>query len=120
VLLDLSVDTSTDAGRFVARTIANAAEYERDLIGSRTRDGMAAKRAQGVRLGRPSGMASELTERIVRAHDGGASLAAIARELTDEGVPTVRGGARWYPSTVRAVLASQDAVKLRAGAAGVA
>ncbi len=37
VVADLGTDTSTDAGRFVARTIANAAEYERDLIRSRTR-----------------------------------------------------------------------------------
>jgi DNA invertase Pin-like site-specific DNA recombinase len=52
VLLDLGVDTSTPAGEFVANTIANSAQYERRLIGQRTREGLAAKRAQGVRLGR--------------------------------------------------------------------
>jgi DNA invertase Pin-like site-specific DNA recombinase len=112
VLLDLGVDTSTDAGRFVARTIANAAEYERDLIGSRTRDGMAAKRAQGVRLGRPSQLPAELVERIVRDHEAGESMRRIAAALTAEGVPTARGGATWTHSTVQAVLRGQDAAAL--------
>ncbi|MEU8490046.1 recombinase family protein [Pseudonocardia alni] len=115
VLLDLGVDTSTPAGEFVANTIANSAQYERRLIGQRTREGLAAKRAAGVRLGRPSSLPAEITARIVGEHDGGASLAGIARSLTVEGVPTARGGARWYPSTVRAVLHGQDATAMRAG-----
>jgi DNA invertase Pin-like site-specific DNA recombinase len=53
VLLDLGVDTSTPAGEFVANTIANSAQYERRLIGQRTREALAAKKAAGVRLGRP-------------------------------------------------------------------
>lgn len=51
VLLDLG-DTSTAAGEMIANLIASAAQYERRLIGQRTREGLAAKRAQGVRLGR--------------------------------------------------------------------
>jgi hypothetical protein len=61
-----------------------------------------------VRLGRPSTLAPELVERIVRARDSGASLGAIARTLTEEGVPTAHGGA-WLPATVRKVLQGQDA-----------
>ena len=109
VLLDLGVDTSTPAGEFVANTIANSAQYERRLIGQRTREGLAAKRAQGVRLGRPSSLPGDVVARIVREHQGGASLRALATSLTGEGVPTAQGGARWYPSTVRAVLRGQDA-----------
>jgi hypothetical protein len=33
------------------------------------------------------------------------TLAKIAAELTKDGVPTVHGGDRWWPSTIRAVLA---------------
>lgn len=57
-------------------------------------------------------MPAELVARIVAEHNGGDTLVDIARRLTDEGVPTVRGGARWYPSTVRAVLHGQDAAAL--------
>jgi DNA invertase Pin-like site-specific DNA recombinase len=53
VLVDLG-DTSTPAGEMTANVIASAAQYERRLIGQRTREGLAAKRAAGVRLGRPS------------------------------------------------------------------
>lgn len=112
VLLDLGVDTSTPAGEFVANTIANSAQYERRLIGQRTREGLAAKRAQGVRLGRPSSLPADVVARIVREHQGGVSLRALATTLTDEGVPTAQGGARWYPSTVRAVLHGQDAAAM--------
>ena len=109
VLLDLGVDTSTPAGEFVANTIANSAQYERRLIGQRTREGLAAKRAQGVRLGRPSSLPREVVARIVADHAAGGSLRGIATALAVEGVPTAQGGVRWYPSTVRAVLAGQDA-----------
>lgn len=114
VVDDLGVDTSTDAGRFVARTIANAAEYERDLISSRTKDGMAAKRAQGVRLGRPSTLPRDVVARIVREHEhDGVSMAKVAAHLEVDGVPTVRGGA-WTKATVQKVLAGQDAALVRA------
>jgi hypothetical protein len=66
------------------------------------------KRAQGVRLGRPSTLSPELVERIVRERRGGASLGAIASSLADDGVPTAHGG-KWWPATVRKVLAGQDA-----------
>jgi recombinase len=45
-----------------------------------------------------------LVERVRREHAASRSLRAIARLLTAEGVPTVRGGREWYASTVAAVL----------------
>jgi hypothetical protein len=41
------------------------------------------------------------------ASAAGKSLAAIAGELNRDKVVTAHGGARWYPSTVRAVLAAE-------------
>lgn len=111
VLLDLG-DTSTPAGEMTANVIASAAQYERRLIGQRTREGLAAKRAQGVRLGRPSVLSAEVVERIVRQHGAGASMRAIGASLEADGVPTARGGTTWHASAVRAVLAGQDAAKL--------
>lgn len=113
VLLDSGIDTSTPAGEFVANTLASAAQYERKLISQRTRDGLAAKRAAGVRLGRPSTLPGHVVERIVTEHAAGESLAAIARGLVNDAIPTARGGRTWYPSTVKAVLGGQDAAAVR-------
>ena len=107
VALDCAVDTTTPAGEAMAHMLATFAQFERRLIGQRTREALAIKRAQGVQLGRPRVMGEELRRRIRRMHADGDSLAAIARTLTSEGVPTVQGGLRWYPSTVRAVLQSR-------------
>jgi len=46
----------------------------------------------------------ELVERIVQMRAQGMTLQAIADRLNAEGVPTVRGGAEWRPSSVRSGL----------------
>jgi DNA invertase Pin-like site-specific DNA recombinase len=109
---DGSLDMSTPHGRAMSTVMGAFAELERDLIRNRTREGLAAKRAQGVRLGRPSQVPADVRDRIASQRSAGHSLARIADALTGDGVPTVgngnartaRRGARWYPSTVRAVL----------------
>ena len=88
--------------------MASAAQWERRIIGQRTRDALAQKRAQGVRLGRPNVLAGDLRARIVAAHEAGAGWSAIARTLNAEAVPTAHGGAQWHPSTVRAVVLSNQ------------
>jgi hypothetical protein len=88
----------------MANVLASFAQYERRIIGQRTRDGLAAKKAAGVKLGRRSTLPPEVAERIVGAHQTGDTLAAIARGLQADGVATGQGGARWYPASVRAVL----------------
>ncbi|MGH3613596.1 MAG: recombinase family protein [Pseudonocardia sp.] len=105
-------DTSSAAGEMTANVIASAAQYERRLIGQRTREGLAAKRAAGVRLGRPPVLPAEVVRRIIDAHRAGMSLRVIAEGLNEGGVPTARGGGVWYGSTVRKVLGGQAAAKL--------
>lgn len=105
VLLSPNIDTSAPAGRFTGNILASAAQYERELIGVRTREGMAQRRTEGVKMGRPRTMDPVVIERIRREKSGGQSLSAIADTLTSQGVPTTRGGKRWYASTVRAALA---------------
>jgi len=61
-------------------------------------------RADRARPGRPSMLSDELVEEIRTAHAAGRSLAQIVRELNAAETPTAHGGARWWPSTVRAVL----------------
>ena len=43
----------------------------------------------------------ELRERIARMRAQGMTLQAIADRLNEEGVPRVRGGAKWRPSSVQ-------------------
>jgi DNA invertase Pin-like site-specific DNA recombinase len=108
VVLDLGLDTTTPVGRFTLTALAAVAQLERDLIAQRTRDALAAKRAAGVRLGRPVAVPAEVAERIAADRAAGHTLQRIADALTAEDVPTAQGGARWYPSTVRSVLRSLE------------
>jgi DNA invertase Pin-like site-specific DNA recombinase len=84
--------------------IAVAAE-ERRKISERTREGLAKARKAGKRLGRPPQIDAVVAKRIVRMHTrDGLSAGAIAKRLTERGVPTPGFGAKWYPTTVRDVL----------------
>lgn len=113
-VLDADVDTSTPSGEFLVNVLASAAQYERRIIGARTRDALAQRRREGVRLGRPSTLPSPVVARVVALRSEGASLRAIANTLNSEEVPTAHKGAKWYASTVRKVLAGQDAQALAA------
>jgi DNA invertase Pin-like site-specific DNA recombinase len=104
VVLDLNVDTTTPTGEAMANMLAVFAQWERRVIGQRTREGLAVKRAQGVRLGRPCTLDPEVRTRIKNMNATGKSRAAIARTLNAEGIPTAHGGKRWYGSSVLSVL----------------
>lgn len=104
VALDLGVDLSTPAGKFLANVLASAAEWEREIIGQRTKDAMAVKKAQGVKMGRPSAVPQKIREFIHFERTRGISLAQIAFSLNGDRVPTGHGGAKWYPSSVRAAV----------------
>jgi DNA invertase Pin-like site-specific DNA recombinase len=104
VALDCAVDTTTPAGEAMANVLATFAQFERRLISQRTREALAVKKSQGVRLGRPTTIPDEVVRRIKRERAKGKSLAAIADALNVEGVPTAQGGRRWYPATVRYTL----------------
>ena len=111
---DLAIDTSTPAGEATASMMAVFSQLERRLISQRTREALAVKRTQGVRLGRPSTLPRDVVKRIVDAKADGCSLRAIAASLIADCVPTAQGGAKWHASTVKAVLDGQDAAEVRA------
>jgi DNA invertase Pin-like site-specific DNA recombinase len=104
VALDLGVDLSTPSGEFLANVMASAAQWERRIIGERTRDALASRRAAGVRLGRPPQGEDPISKRIKKMRAAGTTLQAISDNLNRQGVPTFRGGTEWRPSSVRAVL----------------
>jgi DNA invertase Pin-like site-specific DNA recombinase len=92
------LDTKQEAGRLTLRTIVELSHWEEIRVVQRTRFGMQAARRRG-----PAGVADypALRERIARMRGGGMTLQAIADRLNQEGVPTVRGGAQWRPSSVQ-------------------
>jgi DNA invertase Pin-like site-specific DNA recombinase len=106
VALDTDVDTTTASGEFVASMIGAAARYERRLIGERTRDGMAVKKQQGRRFGRPVLLPEDVRQRIAALRGEGLSLRAIGRVLEAEGIPTAQGAKSWHVNSIRLVLRS--------------
>jgi DNA invertase Pin-like site-specific DNA recombinase len=108
VALDLGVDTTTPSGEMMANVLAVFAQFERRLIGQRTREALAVKRRQGVRLGRPPVVPPNTVAEIRRRRSRGQSLAAIADRLNFEARDTAHGGRRWYVSTVQSVLRSSE------------
>jgi DNA invertase Pin-like site-specific DNA recombinase len=84
IALDCPADPSTPTGEAMASILATFAQLERRLIGQRTREALAVKRAQGVQLGRPRSLPAKVRKRIQRERAAGASLSAIARTLNDE------------------------------------
>lgn len=104
VALDIGIDTTTPQGEMVANVMATFAQFERRLIGERTREALAAKRSQGIRLGRPPVLPQSVRERVRLAREQGKTFNHIANDLNEEGVPTAHGGRRWWPATVRAAV----------------
>lgn len=104
VAMDCAVDTTTPAGEAMANILATFAQFERRLIGQRTKEAMAAKKAAGAVFGRPRQMPVEVRSRIEAERGAGKTLRAIAAGLNEDGVSTAQGGAQWWPSTVRAAL----------------
>jgi peptidoglycan hydrolase-like protein with peptidoglycan-binding domain/DNA invertase Pin-like site-specific DNA recombinase len=105
VAMDVDVDTAAPAGRKAANVLISVGAWERERVGARTRKGLEAARAKGNRVGRPGvDDVPELKERITAMRASGMTLQAIADRLNDEGVPTLRGGEKWRPSSVQAAV----------------
>ena len=105
VAMDVDVDTSVPAGRKAANVLISVGAWERERLGERTRKGLEAARAKGSRIGRPAvDDVPGLKDRIAAMRANGMTLQAIADRLNQEGVPTLRGGEKWRPSSVQAAV----------------
>lgn len=108
VVLNPALDLSTSEGRLVANILVSLAEFERELIGARIREGLAEAKRTGKKLGRTQRVPDDIARRVARERELGASLHEIARGLNKDGVPTARGGREWYAATIRGVLAAHE------------
>ena len=108
-------DLSTDGGRMYARIKASVARGEVERKSARQK--LAA--AQRAELGKPplgprltgytsSGVVvpaeAAIVTQVFDRFSSGDSLRSVAEWLTEQGVPTRRGGSRWNPSSVSAML----------------
>lgn len=113
VALDLEIDTSSPGGRLVAHVFAAAAEWERDMISVRTREGLAAARRRGAKFLPSVKDDPEVVQLILDLRDCQLSYDGIAAELNERGIPTARGAKLWRRSAVQGVLGPPRRVKAR-------
>jgi len=94
-------DSGDPSQRLVADVRLAVAAEERRKVGTRTREALDAKRAQGA----PGLISISAQRRIEVLGAQGLGAKAIAAQLTREGIPTAKGGDAWSYSTVRRALA---------------
>lgn len=105
VMLEPEVDTSAPQGRAMAHVMVAFAQLEREMIGERTKVALAAKRARGEATGRPAIADNPaLVTRVLELYTEKPCLSEVARVLTAEGWPTVRGGRVWRASALQRIV----------------
>ena len=105
ICLDINLDTASPMGECMGSILAAIAQLELENIRKRTKDALAVKKSQGYRLGRPATMPDETRARINALRNNGVTLQGVADTLNTEGIPTARGGSKWYASTVQKAIA---------------
>ena len=109
IVAELGADTDP----FMLHIYAALAEKERRMISERTKAGLAAARAKGVKLGGINAKSIEIRDAArkraeelapIFADLADLSLLALAAELNRRGIATPSGG-KWYAQTVKRVRA---------------
>lgn len=77
----LNIDTSTPAGIFVYTMMSALAEFERRTLSQRTREGLAAARERGKRLGRPPVLTQEQLREAGARLRAGETRRAVAADF---------------------------------------
>lgn len=90
-IIDQPIDTTTPSGRLTYTILSGVAEFERELIRDRTRDGLARAKAQGKTLGRPRRQLTQYQRdklRAILAEDPDISIRALSARM--EGISRTR------------------------------
>ncbi len=72
------IDTTTPAGRLIFHVFASVAQFERERISERTREGLEAARRRGRVGGRPSALSDEQKEEVRRMREAKRPIPEIA------------------------------------------
>ena len=115
-----------NADKFTVGILALVAQRERELIGERTRLGLAAAKTKGVKLGTPNpqkAVAAMAAANKTARDEFAVKVLPVIAEIKSAGVQTLQGicdclnrrgittrnGKKWYPATVRNVLKTPTA-----------
>lgn len=81
-IVNLKIDTATPEGMYVYQIQAAGFEFERAFLIKRTREGLAAARRRGIRLGRPPKLnPDQLASARARLKIPGTTITSVARSL---------------------------------------
>jgi len=83
------INTSTPEGRMFFTILAAFAQFERDLIVARTRDGLAAARARGRTGGRKSALSPMQIDAVRNLYEGGETTVAEIAKAFKVSRPTI-------------------------------
>jgi DNA invertase Pin-like site-specific DNA recombinase len=101
-----------DQAQFMKHILDAVSAYERARISTRTKDALAAKKRQGVKLGRPSVFNTRwgkvILNRILRLRENGMSLQEIANILNNSRVAAPSSSGHWFRTTVNRFLQHAD------------
>lgn len=78
VVLEQSINTSTNEGKFLLNVLSAVAELERDLIVARTKQGLAAAKAKGRLGGRKAKMSPQQMTEVRKFYEQGKPVTEIA------------------------------------------
>jgi peptidoglycan hydrolase-like protein with peptidoglycan-binding domain len=98
VAIDADLDTGTDDGRLAAEALLSVSQLNHETTSRPAVDDLPA-----------------LRKHIVAMRSSGMTLQAIADRLNAEGVPTLRGGKMWRPSSVQVALGYRRPGQTRVG-----
>jgi site-specific DNA recombinase len=91
VSLQESLDATTATGRLMMNLLASVSQWEREVIGERTRDALEHLKAQGKRYCHTVYDNPEVIALMYQLRAAGYSYEAIAQHLNDTGIPTAFG-----------------------------
>lgn len=100
ICLKQDIDTTTSAGRLLFHIVGSVAEYEREMLRSRVKSGMAEARRRGAHIGRPPlrrFSENEIAQLCKARQQDGASIRQLAMR---------HGTTQWM---VQKILAGQNA-----------